>query len=161
MRHLRKTKPSPTTRQSLEDLERERRLLETKQVIYQPHRAGYDGDMADQFGVFVRTYECGRPCWEAGQYYIELVAKWRSASDIPQRWITSEKGSGVELDGESVEKWFKQIKACENAMKCSGIAAFNAAQSLILDDVYPTASLFQPVKRAIHSLAVQLGKIQS
>lgn len=159
MRHLRKTKPSPT-RQSLEDLERARRLQETKQVVAQPHRAGYDGDLADALGVFVRTYECGRPCWEAGQDYIELVAKWRNANGIPQRWITSEKGSGVELDGESVEKWLKQIKACENTMKCSGIAAFNAAQSLILDDVFPAASLCQPVKRAIHSLAVQLGKIQ-
>lgn len=148
------------TRQTLEDIERAARLVETQQVVAQPHRRGDDGIMVDPFGVFVRMRKCGVLCYEAGQEYIMLVAKWKRATGLPQRWLSDEKGSGGELEDGVIDRWFAQIKDCETAMKCAGMPAFRATQNLILDDVFPEANIVQPVERAVTNLAISLGKFR-
>jgi hypothetical protein len=149
----------PPTRQSLEDVERAKRLEQTVQVLAQPHRRGDDSDMVCALGTFVRLQECGRRCFDAGKLYTLLVAKWRRAKGIPQPDRIDEEGShgGGELDEDTVEDWGKRIKDCENAMKCSGVAGFRAANNLILNDFPPPVSLYGPVKRALTQLAIYLG----
>jgi hypothetical protein len=155
-------KPVPS-RQSLEELERARRLHETEQVLAQPHRRGDDSDMTDALGTFVRRENCGRRCYEAGQLYIQLVAKWRRAKGIPQRVRIEEEGvhGGGELDKGVVKGWGERIAECENAMKCSGLPGFRAAQELVLEDFPPPVRLYGPVKRAITQLAICLGLFQA
>ena len=147
------------TRQSLEEIEHAKRIAETLQVLAQPHRRGYDGDMACSLGTFVRSQDCGRRCYEGGIIYKKLVAKWRRAKGIPQREVIDEEGvhGGGELLAGTVEDWFERIRACEEAMKCSGLPGFRAANAMILDDVPPPVEQYGPVKRAIFQLAICLG----
>lgn len=151
-------KPNPS-RQSMEERERALRLAETVQVLAQPHRRGYDGDMACALGAFVRQQDCGRRCYEGGKLYKLLVAKWRRAEGIPQRERIEEEGThgGGKLEDEVVNGWLEQIKACENAMKCSGVPGFRAANAMILDEIPPQPEQYGPVKRAITQLAICLG----
>lgn len=154
-----KAKAKQPNRQTLEERERVGRLKETLQVLAQPHRRGDDSDMADALGTFVRRGGCGRCCYEAGQLYIRLVAKWRKAKGIPQREMIDDEGvhGGGELDDAIIEGWGKTIRECENAMKCSGLPGFHAAQALVLDDLPPPHNLYGPVKRAVIQLAISLG----
>lgn len=148
------------SRQSLEDIERAKRLHETVQIIAQPHRRGDDGDMVDPFGMFVRIHQCGRECYDGGNDYFRLVYRWRTVTGIPMpmRLSEGENSGGGEMDAETVHGWLSKIRRCENAMKCSGLPGFRAAQKLVLDGAYPEPSIVGPVKRAIHSLAIELGK---
>ncbi len=147
------------TRQSLEEIEHAKRIAETLQVLSQPHRRGYDGDMACALGTFVRLQDCGRRCYDGGKLYKLLVAKWRRAKGIPQREVIDEEGfhGGGELLSGTVQDWFERIRACEEAMKCSGLPGFRAANSMILDEVPPPLEQYDPVKRAIFQLAICLG----
>ena len=153
--HKRSSQKSP--RQTLEERQDAEDIKEKLTVLSQPHRLGERGDMTDALGTFVRREECGRKCYEGGQMYIQLVAKWRRAKGIPQRWLLDEKGNGGELEDSIIENWGKRILDCENAMKCSGLSGFRAAQALVLDDVPPPENLYGPVKRAIFQLAICMG----
>lgn len=157
--HKRTAVTAPLTAEQREAAADAVRLKETDQVAAQPHRHGDRGDMTDALGTFVRLQGCGRRCYEGGQIYIRLVAKWRRAKGIPQRALIDEEGihGGGELEDGVVEGWGKRIEQCENAMKCSGLSGFRAAQALVLDDVPPPSSLYGPVKRAIIQLAICLG----
>jgi hypothetical protein len=132
-------------------------------VLAQPHRLGDSGEMVGAFGSFIKYFfaditeqNTGRRCWEAGRIYTLLVAKWRRAKGIPQTWLMDEKGEGGELDNGVIEEWRRRIDECENAMKCSGVAGFRAAQNLVLEDVPPPERLLGPVKRAIIQLGIFL-----
>ena len=151
--------PAKPTRQSLEEIEHAKRIAETIQVLAQPHRRGYDGDMACALGTFVRLQDCGRRCYDAGKLYRVLVAKWRQAKGIPERDVIElegKHGGGVLPDGV-IETWFERIRECEEAMKCSGLPGFRAANAMILDDIPPPVAQYGPVKRAIFQLAICLG----
>lgn len=160
MAYIAKPKSEQPTRKTLEELEREQRLREQRQVLAQPHRRGDDSDMADPLGVFVRLHQCGRECYEAGWDFFRLVYRWRRANGVPNEVRLEEVGnaSGGELDDEMVHDWLAKIKRCENAMKCSGLPGFNAAQRLVLEAIFPEERHIGPVKRALHSLAMELGK---
>lgn len=155
-----KAKAPQPNRQTLEERERAERLKETLQVAAQPHRKGYDGDMADPLGIFLRANSHVRECYEAGCEYNSLVRKWRRAKGIPDSVRLAEMKGGGGIDEKPVEEWGLKIRACDEAMKCSGLPGFRAAQALILDGVFPRDSIAGPVKRAIHGLAIKLGKFQ-
>lgn len=156
--------------ETLEEIERVRELQrkklmleqrqETETVLAQPHRRGNDGDMVDPLGRFVTAYGCGRECYEAGWDYFRLVYRWRVATGVPVplRLSEGENSAGGEMDYEMIRDWMVKIKLCENAMKCSGLPGFKAAQGLLLEAVFPDEKHVQPVKRALHSLAMELGK---
>lgn len=156
--------------ETLEEIERVRELqrkkllleqrAETLQVLAQPHRRGNDTDMVDPLGRFVTAYGCGRECYDAGWDYFRLVYRWRRANGIPNEVRLNEVANeaGGELDYETVRDWMVKIKLCEDAMKCSGLSGFKAAQGLLLEAVFPEEQHAQPVKRALHSLAMELGK---
>lgn len=156
--------------ETLEEIERVRELQrkqlmleqrqETETVLAQPHRRGDDGDMVDPLGVFVRAYKCGRECYEAGWDYFRLVYRWRVATGIPVPLRLSEgvNSAGGEMDSQLARQWLADIKRCENSMKCSGLPGFEAAQRLLLEAGFPEEKHVQPVKRALHSLAMELGK---
>jgi hypothetical protein len=172
-------KPNPS-RQSLEELEREQRLRERRQVIAQPHRQGDDSDMTDALGTFVRVH-CShtvegrrvfeRQLYDGGNDYFRLVYRWRVAAGVPVP-LRLHEGEGKDSgprDGETLADWERRlidenqerlakIRRCQNAMKCSGLPGFRAAEALILDDQFPVDQVVGPVKRALHSLAMELGK---
>lgn len=158
-----KKKISP--KQSFEEFERLKRLQKIMHVLVQPHRRGDDSDMADALGVFVRREfpedqkDSARRCWEAGYRYKLLVAKWRRVKGIPQvEWLEDETPSGGgDIDEKRIAEWGQEIKQCEEAMKCSGIAGFRAAQCLILERTPPRIELHGPVRRAVVQLAICLG----
>lgn len=158
-----------SVRQTLEEVQRAADIKEKIQVLAQPHRRGDGGDMTDALGLFVRMHcthtvegreVCDRRIYDGGNEYFLLVYKWRRAKGIPNEEQLNEfSGSGAgELDEGTVDEWWKKIKRCENAMKCSGQPGFLAAQALTLRGIYPEASIVGPVKRAIHNLAMELGK---
>lgn len=175
-----KVKPNPT-RQSLEDLQRELDRKEKLQAIAQPHRRGDDSDMTDPLGMFVRihmtemfgreAHRCVREVWEGGWAYFRLVYCWRVATGLPVPLCLHEgetKNAGPR-DGETIEDWDRRkdaenrdrlakIKRCEDKMKCSGLPGFHAAQALILKFEFPDESIIGPVRRAIHSLAMEMGR---
>lgn len=171
MGHQRKVKPKQPTPEERAQRERDLRFIETHQVLAQPHRRGDDSDMTDALGMFVRAYQCGRECYEGGNEYFRLVYRWRVANGIPVPLRLQEgesEGTGP-LEGETVAQFeerirhenlerFIKIKKCEEAMKCSGLPGFRAAQNLILDGEFPEGNVVAPVKVAIHSLAIELGK---
>lgn len=163
-------KTSPT-RESLEKLWQDELDKERVTVLAQPHRRGDSSDMADALGTFVRIYECGRECFEAGNEYYRLVYRWRVAYGIPvsMRLREGEAIGGGPRDGEKFADFQKRIeqenhdralkiKRCENAMKCFGLPGFRAAQNLILDGVFPDSRLSDQVKEALHSLAIEMGR---
>jgi hypothetical protein len=174
-----KPKSAPS-RQSLEDLERAQRLQETVQVLAQPHRRGDDSDMTDALGLFVRIHcthvadgrkVCERELYDGGNDYFRLVYRWRVATGVPVplRLAEGETKDAGPRDGETLADWEKRlndenherllkIKRCEEAMKCSGLPGFHAAQDLALDGKFPVDSVVGPVKRALHSLAMELGR---
>ena len=155
------------TRKSLEQIEDSRLNAEKQTVLAQPHRRGERGDMTDNFGTFLRfafgpnEQDLMRRCWEAGQAYIAMVAKWRRAKGIPQRWLMDEKGDGNPLHQSVIDKWFERISRCENVMKCSGLPGFYAAHGLILDDKCQPVELSGPIKRAVINLAVEIGTVEA
>lgn len=153
-------KRASPTREQLEAVADELRLMETRQVAAQPHRLGYTGDMADPLGRFVELHQCGRECWEAGWEYFRLVYRWRVASNVPVplRLEEGENSAGGDMEMGTVHDWLAKIKRCENAMKCSGLPGFRAAQDLVLDGIFPPLGIVGPVKRAIFQLAVELGR---
>ena len=164
-------KQQSPTREQLEAAADAERLRETKQVAAQPHRLGYTGDMADPLGRFVELHQCGRECWEAGWEYFRLVYRWRVATGVPVglRLVEGETNNAGPNPGETFEDWqrrknemihdwLKKIKRCENAMKCSGLPGFRAAQELVLDGIFPLPVIVGPVKRAIFQLAMELGR---
>lgn len=154
------TKIKTPTRQTLEEIAETERLKETVQVLAQPHRRGDNSDMTDALGMFVRIHECGRECFEGGNEYFRLVYRWRVATGVPVPLRLSEGGSvgGGEMEMGTVHDWLAKIRGCENAMKCSGLPGFRAAQKLVLEGEFPEASIVGPVKRAIHGLAMELGR---
>jgi hypothetical protein len=161
-----KTKP---TRQTLEELQHAADIAEKLTVLRQPHRRGDEGDMACVLGTFVR-HQCvtkladgrtivDRRCYDGGKLYKLLVAKWRRAKGIPQPEVIDEEGvhGGGELLKGTVDDWLERIKACENAMKCSGLPGFRSANNMILYEIPPPEEQYGPVKRAIFQLAICLG----
>lgn len=151
---------SSTSLTRLEEIERAKRLAETIQVLSQPHRKGDASDMTDPLGLFVRIHKCGRECYDAGWDYYRLVYRWRRAKGIPNpvRLDEISNAAAGELETSTVDEWGAKIKACENALKCAGLFGFNAAQALLLDAVFPEERAAGPVKRALHRLAIELGK---
>lgn len=154
-----------TVRQTLEERQDAEDIKEKLTVLGQPHRMGERGDMTDAFGTFLRGHfhrleqDCMRRCWEAGQMYIRLVAKWRRAKGIPQRVSIDEAGThgGGELGAETINGWSKKIEECDDAMKCFDASVFRAAQGLVLDDMPPPQNLHGDVKYVLTRLAVSLG----
>ena len=67
--------------------------------------------------------------------------------------------AGGDLDEEILAQWGVKIKDCERAMIRGGKwQGFRAASDLILNDREVWADMLHPVKRAIHSLAIELGR---
>src|SRR5205807_4915839 len=157
------------TRQSLEQDAEARRLaaldVEKQTVLAQPHRRGDRSDMTDPLGVFVRfqwpqdKQDQARRCWEAGWKYVALVAKWRRVKGIPQTaWLEDETPSlGGEMDEKRIAEWGQEIRQCEEAMKCSGLPGFYAAQHLLLEGISPSEHVYGPVKLPVTQLAISLG----
>ena len=172
---------SGPTRKSLEEIEDARMIAEKLTVLAQPHRLGDRSDMTDPLGMFVRMHlthfvegrwVCQRECYDAGWEYFSLVRRWRRMRGVanPDRIEEiSLKGMGPlageteaqwqERIGKIVKDWERQIRRCENTMKCSGLPGFNAAQRLLLFPFdFPEPRLVPPVKCAITNLAIELGK---
>lgn len=129
-------------------------------VLAQPHRLGDESELRESaLGRFVLDYQCGRECYQGGLEYLSIVRKWRRAKGIPAGYDYGEViGSGGDVDVESVDKWFQRITECEFALKRVGLAGFRSSNALILDDCPVEPELVGPVKRAIHSLAIELGR---
>lgn len=153
-----KTKPQPT-RQTLEEIEKAARLKETWQVVAQPHRRGNGGDRADALGRFVEIHQCGNECYECGNKFFRLVYRWRVAMGIPVslRMHEGENLAGGELELGTIHEWLAKIRRCEEAMKCFGLPGYRAAKALMLNGEYPEEHVAGPVKRALLSLAIELG----
>lgn len=158
--HMRHTRGGKTHLLALQEAEAAKRLEATLQVLSQPHRRGDSSELRESaLGRFVLDYECGRECYEAGLDYFRLVYKWRRAKGI-QNLVYLDEVVGVgdgDLDGESVEQWFARIKECEFALRRAGMSGFRAANAMILEDAPPSVSI-HPVKRALLSLAIEMGR---
>ena len=162
-----KMTPHPT-RKSLEQIEDARLNAEKQTVLAQPHRRGERGHMTDNFGTFLRfafgphEQDQMRRCWEAGQSYIVKTSNLRRAEGLPGKAFLLDDdrtSTGGEHDQSIIDDLKKQIDACKNAMKCSGLPAFTAAENLILEDKIICQGSFAPIKRAIINLAICLGFI--
>ena len=144
------------------------RLQETVQVLSQPHRRGDSSELRESaLGAFIIDSGAGIECFHAADEYRCLVYKWQLATGIHvPAWVREEfGGSGEEMDGdrlkawaETIDDWNKKRKDCEKALKAAGITAFEAAQRMIFEDFKPDNSIVLPVKRALLSLAIELGK---
>jgi len=151
-----------TTLLALQEAEAAQRLAETVTVLAQPHRQGDTSELCESvFGRFVLQHKCGRECYEGGMEYFQLVYRWRRAKGIPNPMRLHEAGNsaGGDLDEEILAQWGVKIKDCEKAMVRAGkFQGFRAANALILDDREVWSDMLHPVKRAIHSLAIELGR---
>jgi len=144
------------------------RLQETVQVLSQPHRRGDGSELRESaLGRFIIDSGTGTECFHAADEYRCLVYKWQLATGIHvPAWVREEfGGSGEEMDdtrlkdwAETIEEWNKKRKDCEKALKAAGITAFEAAKRMIFQDVKPSDEIALPVKRALLSLAIELGK---
>jgi hypothetical protein len=170
-----KTKPKSkpveqkSVRMTLEERQHADDIREKLTVLAQPHRRGHEGDMTCVLGTFVR-HQCTtklddgrvlveRRCYDAGKLYKLLVAKWWRAMGIPHPDRIDEEGfhGGGELPEGTVGDWLARIKSCEEAMKCSGLPGFRAANNLILWEIPPPEKQYGPVRRALLQLAICLG----
>jgi hypothetical protein len=157
-----------TTLLALQEAQDAKRLEATVQVLSQPHRRGDSSELRESaLGSFVLDYACGRECYEAGWDYAVMVYRWRMVKGVQvPKWVREEYGgSGGELDfnsaeafREAVEDWGEKIKECESAMKCFGKSTFEAVNSLIFENKSCQKNLIASVARAIHSLAICMGR---
>jgi len=137
-------------------------------VLSQPHRRGDSSELRESaLGRFIIDFECGIECFHAADEYRCLVYKWQLATGIHvPTWVREEfGGSGEEMDNETLKLWAEKIddwnakrKDCEKALKSAGITAFEAAQKMIFEDLVPSGAISLPVKRALLSLGIELGK---
>lgn len=149
--------------------ERDSRLVETLQVLSQPHRRGDASQMAgSELGRFILaniTAElCGEGCsivryrgevYDAALHYARVIWGLNVAKGIPMPSRMAWDFSNGEAEGDeetTIAAWEKSRKLYESGLKRAGMRGFMSSRDLIVFDLPVVKILASPARRALEGL---------